>query len=50
MASVGGNSVFGCSDAGVNEVPVDIQPAADRVNDFEHNTVLSVKFKKTGID
>ena len=50
MAFIGSDSVFGSGNTSVNEVPVDIQSTADRVNDFEHNTVLSKMFEKAGID
>jgi hypothetical protein len=50
MAFVGGNSIYSGCDAGINKIPVNIQATADRVNDFEHNTVLSFIFEKTGID
>ena len=50
MTFVSGNSVLGCSDTSVNKVSVDIQSTTDRVNDFEHNTVLSVEFEEADID
>ena len=50
MTFVGSNSVFGGCDAAVDKIPMNIQSTADRMNDFEHNTVISFVFEKTGID
>lgn len=50
MAFIGSDSVFGSGNTSVNEVSVDIQSTADRVNDFEYNTVFSKMFEKAGID
>ena len=50
MAFVGGNSIYSGCNAGIDKIPVNIQATADRVNDFEHNTVLSFIFEETGID
>ena len=50
MTFVSGNSVFCGSDAGLNEVVVDIQSTTNRIYDFQHNTIVSKIFEKTGID
>ena len=50
MAFVGGNSVDRCNDTSVHKILVYVQATTNGVNDFEHNTVLSYVFEKTGID
>ena len=50
MAFVGGDSVFGSGYTSAHKILVNIQAATNGVNDFEHNTVLSFVFEKTGID
>ena len=50
MTFVGSNSVLGGGYTSVHKILVYVQATTNGVNDFEHNTVLSYVFEKTGID